>query len=132
MAAPLPAGTNASDFSRLFIGCRHTEAALEPGLPLLTRRLPALQDNSTAGPAAGPLPAGTNASDVSGLLIGGTVVPDQLQMGVVVILSPLGLGESQEPGLTLICHHQDVQKLVLHSWNSGDMKGVLRQPRTHV
>ena len=131
MAAPLPAGTNASDFSRLFINCRHTEAALEPGLTLLKKRLPALQD-STAGPATGPLPAGTNASDVSGLLIGGTVVPDQLQMGVIVILSPLGLGESQEPGLTLICHCQTVQKLVLHSWNSGDMKGMLRQPRTHV
>ena len=131
MAAPLPAGTNASELSRLFIGCGHTEAALEPGLPLLKRCLPALQD-STAGPATGPLPAGTNASDVSGLLIGGTVVPDQLQMGVVVILSPLGLGESEEPGLTLICHCQTVQKLVLHSWNNDDMKGVLLHSWTHV
>ena len=54
----------------------------------------AMQADTSAAPAAGPSSTEGNASDVSGLLIGGTLVPDQLMHGVVVILTPDGsLGE---------------------------------------
>ena len=54
----------------------------------------AMQADTSAAPAAGPSSTEGNASDVSGLLIGGTLVPDQLKHGVVVILTPdRSLGE---------------------------------------
>ncbi len=81
----------------------HTPACLD-----LFRHSDALQADASA-----------NASDVSGLLLGGTLVPDQLLHGVVVILTPDGsLGEtitvpSKDYGFPT-CRHSPLPFLLLY------------------
>lgn len=81
------------------------ELSISPRPAAPSQTCDAIQATPGAAPAAGASSNEGNADDVSGLLIGGTLVPDQLMHGIVVILRLDGsLGEVQVISHVHACH----------------------------